>query len=892
MTSDAPQPDLDPRRCPHCLAPLGERDRLCFSCRRPLPLLDAKTVTEPPLVAETVATAVPDPLSDSPPPLHSRFDPSGRLGGSRQRVSEPTPPPGPSSSNPEPAITGQNPHSTRARAPSESAVLQSSPPLSFELQWGRVKVTQIVPPGGCSIGSTELADVVLPAPFLSPIHARVVPGVDGFEVVPASPESQVLLSGRAAGRSALVPGAVVRLADRVGNFATLRVARASGAEAVHSGLRGALPAAGASVVIGSGENCAIRLDHPLVRPRHAVLRRDESGHLWLEDRTTVAGTYVNGRRLRGRVRLAHGDNIQVGPASAQVGEIALEPLVQVPGVDVTADGACFDVMTKRLGPRRLLTDISLHLQPASLTAVAGPSGAGKTTLMRLLSGQNSASAGQVRYNGVDLRSCREAHAALMGFVPQDDVVHADLTVAEALEYQARLRLGREATAADRNASIARAIAFVGLEDQRDQLVRTLSGGQRKRTSIAAELLNEPEVLFLDEPTSGLDPGLDKRMMLLLRLLADQGRTVILTTHAIAYVDVCDTLVLVGPGGHLIYAGHSDDAPSWFGVPSLGDVFSLIDTPEAAARAATRMKTATIPAVVLPPPAPLRVTAAPVATGTIGIAKPAFASPAWRETVFHQGRIFAERYVRLLSRDRTALTFSLLQGVAVALITALVAPKPLQWALQGSGPTFVLGCSAVWFGMINAVRELVKERTIWRREELAGANASAYLASKVAVLGTLAAVQALSTVVALALTIHLPNSSPVVSPPFAIVVTLWLANLAGMAMGLVVSALAPSSDRAMSIVPYLLITQLVLCGVLFPLGAVSPISWVMPARWAVSALGGVAGLSAASLHQSSGLYPHNAIGLIGNWSALLLLGCAGVAVTGRILDRQAASWSVG
>ena len=124
---------------------------------------------------------------------------------------------------------------------------------------------------------------------------------------------------------------------------------------------------------------------------------------------------------------------------------------------------------------------------------------------------------------------------------------------------------------------------MGLSDQRDQLVKTLSGGQRKRTSIACELLNEPQILFLDEPTSGLDPGLDKRMMLLLRLLADQGRTVVLTTHAIAHVDVSDTLVLVGPGGHVIYAGAPQAALDWFGVQSLGDVFSLVETAEGAAR---------------------------------------------------------------------------------------------------------------------------------------------------------------------------------------------------------------------------------------------------------------------------------------------------------------------
>lgn len=286
-----------------------------------------------------------------------------------------------------------------------------------------------------------------------------------------------------------------------------------------------------------------------------------------------------------------------------------------------------------------------------------------------------------------------------------------------------------------------------------------------------------------------------------------------------------------------------------------------------------------------------VTAGPM-SGASGIAKPAFGSPAWRETVFHQGRIFAERYVKLLTRDRTALGFSLLQGVAVALLTALVAPKPLVWNLKGSGPMFVFGTSAVWFGMINAVRELVKERTIWRREELAGANPAAYLASKVVVLGSLAAVQAVSSLVALDLTLGLPPHSPIATPFLAMLVTLWLANLAGMAIGLVVSAVAPSSDRAMSIVPYLLITQLVLCGVLFPLGAVAPVSWLMPARWAVSGLGGVAGLSAATLHQSSGLYPSSAIGMFGTWLILFLLAAAGVGLAGRILHRQAARWSVG
>ncbi len=387
-----------------------------------------------------------------------------------------------------------------------------------------------------------------------------------------------------------------------------------------------------------------------------------------------------------------------------------------------------------------------------MTAVAGPSGAGKTTLMGLLSGQLTAAAGSVSYNGVDLTQCRQAYAALMGYVPQEDIVHGDLTVTEALDYQARLRLGPRSTSAARDARIEHVLTTMGLLEQRNQLVKTLSGGQRKRVSIACELLNEPQILFLDEPTSGLDPGLDKRMMLMLRLLADEGRTVVLTTHAIAQVDVCDTLVLVGPGGHVIYADAPEAALGWFGVPALGDVFSLIESPEAARQAARRVRPADHPVSAA------RARAIPLSGREAGLGgtRPQVGSAAWRRAMTDQARIFASRYVRLVGRDRAALGFSLLQGVAVALLTALAVPKPFSWEAAGNAPVLVFGCAAVWFGMIGAVRELVKERTIWHREFLAGGDMPAYLASKVAVLGTLAAFQALTLTVVTDWTLGLPT----------------------------------------------------------------------------------------------------------------------------------------
>lgn len=290
----------------------------------------------------------------------------------------------------------------------------------------------------------------------------------------------------------------------------------------------------------------------------------------------------------------------------------------------------------------------------------------------------------------------------------------------------------------------------------------------------------------------------------------------------------------------------------------------------------------------------------------GTAPPA-GSPAWRRLVAEQGRIFASRYVRLIGRDRTALAFSLLQGIAVALLTRLAVGGTVDWS-ENFAPMFVFGCAAVWFGMIGSVRELVKEKAIWRREFLAGGSMPAYLASKVVVLGAMGAIQALTLTVTVWWTMGLPKGGTTVLPdgttsvlpaggPFGhpfitIFLTVWLGALAGMALGLMVSAGAESADRAMSLVPYLLITQLVLCGVLFNLHGLSFISWFMPARWSVSGLGGIAGLSAAALKESSGLYPHTGIGLFFNWIMLLLLAAAGLAAAVWRLHKQGIGWSVG
>jgi energy-coupling factor transporter ATP-binding protein EcfA2 len=482
----------------------------------------------------------------------------------------------------------------------------------------------------------------------------------------------------------------------------------------------------------------------------------------------------------------------------------------------------------------------------------------------------------------------------MGFVPQDDIVHTELTVREALSFQARLRLGEDHPAQERAEEVVKAITFVGLEAQADQIISTLSGGQRKRVSVATELLNDPKLIFLDEPTSGLDPGLDKRMMLLLRLLADQGRTVILTTHAIAHVDVADQLLLVGPGGWVIYAGPPQEACAWFGVETLADVFALIEDPDAAQAAAQR----------IPRPAP----AEPVHAARSAMP----VRPTSRSVGRGQLALFTRRQLLIMRRDLTALLVLLGSGAAVAVIVWLLlnvvgstgSDLPTWWQQKGASEiSIIFGCASVWFGALASVRELVKERPIWRRESLVGANPASYLGSKLFILFMIGTIQSASITVIVSVAF---SPTPTRDMPFALgfLVTLLLGFMAGAAMGLIISAVAPSSDRAQSMVPNLLILQFIFSGAAIKLG--TGVVWsfgnLIPTRWVVGAIdhlgdqfdcriGDKCPLDYTNSPQSPPILDVLVAPPIA-WLALGLLIVGSSAVVLNLLRRQARSWSIG
>ena len=225
-----------------------------------------------------------------------------------------------------------------------------------------------------------------------------------------------------------------------------------------------------------------------------------------------------------------------------------------------------NVAIERKGGRRqtLISDLSFALEPGELVAIVGGSGAGKTTLLNCLAGVRPVQPGMVRYNGGDLAANLTNYRTLFGYVPQDDIVHKELTVERTLYYAARLRLAGLSTDL-RKERVERAMAVLGLSAHAGQKVSSLSGGQRKRTSIGAELLTDPGVFFLDEPTSGLDPATGLDMMRQLKELTGRGSTVIVTTHNPGDIAGCDRVVFLARGGHLAYSGAPASALGYFGV---------------------------------------------------------------------------------------------------------------------------------------------------------------------------------------------------------------------------------------------------------------------------------------------------------------------------------------
>jgi ABC transport system ATP-binding/permease protein len=508
----------------------------------------------------------------------------------------------------------------------------------------------------------------------------------------------------------------------------------------------------------------------------------------------------------------------------------------VPSRGPVAHGVAVDVLavTRHAGGRQLLHEVSFSVAPGELVALVGGSGAGKTTLLETMAGLRPPSSGAVLYDGATM-----AHGAgaRIGFVPQDDIIHRDLPLRRTLRYAAGLRLPAGTNAAGIAQTVDETLHDLDLADRSDVRVGSLSGGQRKRASIAVELLTRPRLLFLDEPTSGLDPSTSEDVLVLLRRLASRGVTVVFTTHDPAEIDACDRVVFLARDGHLAFAGTPTEARAYFEVDRLARVYRLLAeeaSPEGRAARFAAARTERTP----------RTAAGPAAAVSEPPAGPPDHVPDGRRVgPLQQWLLLSRRSVDVMVRNR--LTLAVLLG-SPALVTTMMAVlfRPGAFAPQGAdalGPVqivFWIAFAGFFFGLTYGLLQIVGEMAVFRRERFAGLSVVAYVLSKVAVLTPLLAVVAATLLGVLRLLDRLPALGW--ETYAALFVTLLVESVAALALGLLASAVVADAAQATLALPMLCFPQVLFAGAIVPVGEMAApgrlISFGMANRWGFESLG--------------------------------------------------------
>ena len=560
--------------------------------------------------------------------------------------------------------------------------------------------------------------------------------------------------------------------------------------------------------------------------RHHATLIPTPGGTEIADNRSINGTFVNGDRVTTAL-LNEGDVVTIGNVDLVFSD---GNLVRRTETAATGTGG-LDVRSVTWtieNNKTLLNNISLVARPGTLTAIIGPSGAGKSTLARLIAGYTHPSSGTVAFEGRNVHADYAALRSRIGMVPQDDVVHGQLTVNQALMYAAELRLPPDTTREDRQQVVAEVLGELEMTQHADTRVDRLSGGQRKRASVALELLTGPSLLILDEPTSGLDPALDRQVMTMLRDLADAGRVVLVVTHSLTYLDVCDQVLLLAPGGMTAFRGPPAQIGPVMGTTNWADIFSTVASdPQAASDRYIALAGPT------PPPPPVE------APSDIG--EPTHTS------LLRQFWTIVRRQVRLIISDRGYFIFLALlpfiMGVlslAVPGTTGFGIPDPMGDAPNQPGQILVLlNVGAIFMGTALTIRDLIGERAIFRREQAVGLSTTAYLMAKVCVYSVFAILQSSIVTAITVIGMGGPTQGATVlgNATLELFVSMAATTITAAMVGLALSALAKSNEQIMPLLVVAIMSQLVFSGGMIPVTdrmVLDQMSWLTPARWGFAA----------------------------------------------------------
>lgn len=787
---------------------------------------------------------------------------------------------------------------------------------------GQAKTTVPIEWTRCGIGRDPANQVVVHHDSVSRLHAQVDQRDAGYWLTDLGSMNGTSVNGRRLEPNTAVKlkdGDIIRIGDQHGNSVSItfsaELPEAAGREAIRLDHQREL-AGLKSYTLGRDPSNRIHLDHPSVSRRHARIDQTPAGHQ-LTDLGSTNGTFLNGRRLQGSSPLKDEDVIQVGPFKlvydqdgltryAPDGNYRLDGLHLQRDVPIGSLLSPGNIARGGRATKLILNDINLSIYPREFVALVGGSGSGKSTLLKALSGFVPAEQGRVLINGDDLYANYSAYESVLGYVPQDDIIHHSLIVRDALTYAAEMRLP-DAAPDEIKQRVDDALAEVEMTAHQSKQVGRLSGGQRKRVSIAQELLAGPGLFFLDEPTSGLDPGLEKKMMYTLRRLADAGRTVVLITHATANISQCTNVAFLADG-RLVYFGPPQEALGFFGAADFADIY-------------TRLSQPLDPNSNPPPPgwqAPAegKVTAAQaweehfrkspdyqknVASrldpSEAGLQATRPVAPRTRPHVspLRQFSVLTRRYFNLVWREPMSL-FVLLAIMPILGLFLLLMSHPddlvgkgqplavdIVTAFQAQRVVFMLALAANLLGLFAAAYEIIKEEAIYRRERMVNLGIMPYLFSKLAVLGVFALVQCALILLVLRIKVEYPTGGILLPPVLEIYLTLVLTTLASLALGLLISSLARNTNMVVYLILLVLFVQIIFAGAIFPLDdSVRLLTDLSTTHWSLQALGSIIGLGTQGFYVE---YKHDLEHILKPWAILLLFTVVCTALTALVQKRK-------
>ncbi len=623
------------------------------------------------------------------------------------------------------------------------------------------------------------------------------------------------------------------------------------------------------ITIGRDTRSTIVMDSPSFSRKHAVIRRESNGYA-IYDNKSMNGIYVNGERIQGGALVREGDFIRIAGTLFFILDGSLMYQGSGNGISLHLQNIN-KIVGNGAKRKKILNRVFCDIGSNEFVAIIGGSGAGKTTVMNAMSGFDSQINGRVYCNGINLAKNFSTLKNMIGFVPQQDIIYENLKLYKMLYYTARMKMPSDTTREEMEKRIHKVLQMVSLEEHEDTYIRKLSGGQKKRASIAVELLADPGLFFLDEPTSGLDPDTEQSLMhTLAKLSKSEGKTIIMVTHTTQSIQLCDKVIFMGPGGKICYCGSPSEILEYFKKNSLVDVYNELgsnvqqwneyylqhylkeeqpnwnNTKQEKQQAAEKM----------------------------------LHNASRQVSAVRQLNVLTVRYFELTWNDKQRLLLLFLQPLIIALLLTIVAQSNAFKVYESTQSImFALACSGIWIGLFNTIQEVCKERAILKREYMGNLRLWVYVVSKYIVQGVICILQAtILTTVFLMLMKHAPKKAQILATSqLEIWLTMFLTILASAAMGLIVSAFVRNADRAMAIAPFVLIIQLLFSGVLFELeGAAHKISYITVSRWSMECLGNITNLNKLKSsvknmpHKTSDFYNRGVGHLTNTWGVLLLI----------------------